>query len=205
MFFLIKMEYRDGIKIYDPNKTSKNILFSRIMHNSEEISIQLPKNKIILNKEKNRSQLILPDDTLNLINDLDNTIIEITSENSEKWFNKKLTVSECKSIYKNNIKDNTLCCFFDETTVFYKSKKEIFNNEDIPDELYGIALIKCDVIVFAKSYFYTRWVISQIKIKETKESKETEELLFTEYSIIDLPEHEIDENYIKKLEEITLF
>jgi hypothetical protein len=63
-------------------------------------------------------------------------------------------------------------------------------------------LIKCDVIVFAKSYFYTRWVISQIKLKEIEETKE---LLFTEYSIIDLPEHEIDEKYIKKLEEITLF
>ena len=196
------MEYRDTIKIYDPNKTSKNILFSRIMHNSEEISIQLPKNNIILNKEKNRCNLILTDDMLKLISELDDTIIEITSENSEKWFNKKLNVSECKSIYKNNIKDNTLCCFFDENTVFYKSKKEIFNIENVPDEIYGIALIKCDVIVFTKSYFYTRWVISQIKIKEIEE---TEELLFTEYSIIDLPEHEIDEKYIKKLEEITLF
>jgi hypothetical protein len=199
------MEYRDGIKIYDPNKTSKNILFSRIMHNSEEISIQLPKNKIILDKEKNRSKLILPDDILNLINSLDDSIIEITSENSEKWFNKKLTIAECKSIYKNNIKDNCLSCFFDETTVFYKSKKEMFNIEDIQEEIYGIALIKCDVIVFSKSYFYTRWFINQIKIKEIKETEEPEEPLFTEYSIIDLPEHEIDEKYIKKLEEITLF
>ena len=71
----------------------------------------------MLNKEKNRSNLILTDDILKLISELDDTIIEITSENSEKWFNKKLNVSECKSIYKNNIKDNTLCCFFESPKI----------------------------------------------------------------------------------------
>ena len=200
------MNYKDGIKVYDPNRTSKNIMFSRIMHNSSEISIQVPKNKLSLDKQKNKCKLTVPDELLEVIKSIDNSIIEITTENSEKWFNKKLTLAESKSIYNNNIKENTLSCFLDENTFFYKSKNESVTIDEIPDEIEGIALIKCDVIIFSKTYFYTRWVVNQFKIKESKVIEEDK--VIEEYIIRDLPEDNekiIDDNYIKKLEEITLF
>jgi hypothetical protein len=203
------MNYKDGIKVYDPNRTSKNIMFSKIMHNSSEISIQVPKNRLILDKEKNKCKLTLSDEILEVIKGIDDSIIELTSENSEKWFNKKLNLTESKSIYKNNIKENILSCFFDENTIFYKSKKESVAIEEISEEIEGIALLKCDVIVFSKTYFYTRWVINQFKIKENVNVSvnviEEDIIVLEEYSIKDLPEHEIDDNYVKKLEEITLF
>jgi hypothetical protein len=55
----IKNEIRNEIKnellIYDPIKTPKNIYYSRIIHNSEEISFQVAKNKIIFDKVKSNT------------------------------------------------------------------------------------------------------------------------------------------------------
>ena len=40
-------EIKDELLIYDPIKTPKNIYYSRILHNSEEISFQVEKNKVL--------------------------------------------------------------------------------------------------------------------------------------------------------------
>jgi hypothetical protein len=202
----IKNEIKDELLIYDPIKTPKNIYYSRILHNSEEISFQVAKNKVILDKVKNKATLTLDEKSLNCIKKISDSVIEITSEKSKIWFGKELNVEECKGIFKNNLIENNLICFYDENTVFYDSKNTELDIAPLKDELYGIALIKCEVVVYTKTYFFIKWEISQYKIKPQKSEILNEYL--SEYKIKDLPEHlktYKDDEIVKKLEEITLF
>jgi len=202
----IKNEIKDQLLIYDPIKTPKNIYYSRIIHNSEEISFQVEKNKVVLDKVKSRATLTLDEKSLECIKKISDSVIELTSEKSKIWFGKELNVEECKGIFKNNLIGNNLLCFYDENTVFYDSKNTELDISSLQDELYGIALLKCEVVVYTKTYFFIKWEISQYKIKHQKSEILNEYLL--EYKIKDLPEHSKtykDDEIIKKLEEITLF
>ena len=77
--------------------------------------------------------------------------------------------------------------------------------DNLENELNGIALLKCNAVVYTKTSFFIRWEISQFKIKKEKPKE-----IYNEYMIIDLPEHsvylncEID-NIESKLENVTLF
>lgn len=199
-------EIKDELLIYDPIKTPKNIYYSRILHNSEEISFQVEKNKVVLDKVKSKATLVLDEKSLNCIKKISDSVIELTSEKSKTWFGKELNIEECRGIFKNNLIDNNLLCFYDENTVFYDSINKELDVSTLSDELYGIALVKCEVVVYTKTYFFIKWEISQYKIKHQKSEILNEYLL--EYKIKDLPEH--SENYtdyeiVKKLEDITLF
>lgn len=199
-------EIKDELLIYDPIKTPKNIYYSRILHNSEEISFQVEKNKVVLDKVKSKATLVLDEKSLNCIKKISDSVIELTSEKSKTWFGKELNIEECRGIFKNNLIDNNLICFYDENTVFYDSINKELDVSTLSDELYGIALVKCEVVVYTKTYFFIKWEISQYKIKHQKSEILNEYLL--EYKIKDLPEHSknyTDDEIVKKLEDITLF
>lgn len=199
-------EIKDELLIYDPIKTPKNIYYSRILHNSEEISFQVEKNKVVLDKVKSKATLVLDEKSLNCIKKISDSVIELTSEKSKTWFGKELNIEECRGIFKNNLTDNNLLCFYDENTVFYDSINKELDVSTLSDELYGIALVKCEVVVYTKTYFFIKWEISQYKIKHQKSEILNEYLL--EYKIKDLPEHSknyTDDEIVKKLEDITLF
>jgi hypothetical protein len=199
-------DIKKDLIIYDPVKTSKNIYYSRIMHESEEISFQIKKNNITLDKTNSRAKIILDDKSLECINKISEAVIEFTSEKSKSWFGKQLNLDECKTIFKTNLTDNTLNCFYDENSIFYDSTNTNLKISELKDELYGIVLIKCDVVVYTKTYFFIKWEINQFKIKPDKH--ETVNIYLNEYKIIDLPEHAQsckDDEIIKKLLDITLF
>ena len=199
-------EIKNELLIYDPIKTPKNIYYSRILHNSEEISFQVEKNKVVLDKVKSKATLVLDEKSLNCIKKISDSVIELTSEKSKTWFGKELNIEECRGIFKNNLTDNNLMCFYDENTVFYDSINKELDVSTLSDELYGIALVKCEVVVYTKTYFFIKWEISQYKIKHQKSEILNEYLL--EYKIKDLPEHSkncTDDEIVKKLEDITLF
>lgn len=199
-------EIKDELLIYDPIKTPKNIYYSRILHNSEEISFQVEKNKVVLDKVKSKATLVLDEKSLNCIKKISDSVIELTSEKSKTWFGKELNIEECRGIFKNNLIDDKLMCFYDENTVFYDSINKELDVSTLSDELYGIALVKCEVVVYTKTYFFIKWEISQYKIKHQKSEILNEYLL--EYKIKDLPEHSknyTDDEIVKKLEDITLF
>ena len=199
-------EIKSELLIYDPIKTPKNIYYSRILHNSEEISFQVEKNKVVLDKVKSKATLVLDEKSLNCIKKISDSVIELTSEKSKTWFGKELNIEECRGIFKNNLTDNNLLCFYDENTVFYDSINKELDVSTLSDELYGIALVKCEVVVYTKTYFFIKWEISQYKIKHQKSEILNEYLL--EYKIKDLPEHSknyTDDEIVKKLEDITLF
>ena len=201
---------KDDIEVYDPVNTNKNMYYSKVMYKNEELSIQISKNTLKLNKEKNKSKLNIDEETVKFIKEFSKAIIEITSDKSERFFGKQINVEDCESIYKEALVDDTLHCFYDEDTYFYESKTKQLNIEELPSEIEGIALIKCSAIVYTKNSFFIRWEVSQFKIKKPKHSEQDIDNIsaLNEYMIKDLSEHETtidEERLIKKLDQICLF
>jgi len=196
---------KDETQVYDPIRTNNDVYYSKVMYKNAEITIQTDKTNLNLNKDRNKAKIKVSDKISNFIKSLSKAIIEITSEKSEHFFGKVITIEDCETIYKEAVVDNTLHCFFDEDTYFYRSKNEKINSENLDTELEGIALLKCSAIVYTKHSFFIRWEISQFKMKQDKKVENTH---LKEYSIKDLPEHDnpMDgDPLIKKLEEICLF
>ena len=197
---------RQDIEVFDPVNTNKNVYYSKIMYKNAEISLQLPKNVLTLNKDKKKAKLFLDNATGEFIKEVSRAIIEITSEKSEKFFGKEISVEDCEIIYKEALVNDTLHCFYDDDTYFYISKKESVSVDDLPLENEGIALLKCSAVVYTKHSFFIRWEISQFKIKKNKLQEEV--FTLEEYSIKDLPDHELPidgDPLVKKLDEICLF
>jgi len=194
------------LKIYSPVKTEGDIYYSKLMLNDGELIIQTNKNKLKLNKDKMKCVLNIDETTSEVIKQVSNVVIKNTASRSKEWFAKEISESDCESIYKEAVVSDKLYCFYDENTQFYTSKNSDMKIEEIEDELNGIALLKCNAVVYTKTSFFIRWEISQFKIKRDKPKE-----LFDEYMIIDLPEHsnqlEVNtlDNIESKLENITLF
>lgn len=197
---------KDEIKVYDPVNINKNVYYSKVMYKNSEISLQISKNTLTLNKDKNKARLVVDDDTCKFIKDVSDAVIQITSDKSQDFFGKEINVEDCESIYKEALIDNVLHCFYDEDTYFYETKRSQVSVDELPSELEGIALLKCSAVVYTKNSFFIRWEISQFKIKKSKEREEI--FKFDEYMIKDLPDHEhpIDGDPLsKKLDQICLF
>lgn len=198
---------RQDIEVFDPVNTNKNVYYSKIMYKNAEISLQLPKNVLTLNKDKKKAKLIIDNTTVEFIKEVSRAIIEITSEKSEKFFGKEISVEDCEIIYKEALVNDTLHCFYDDDTYFYISKRDSISVDDLPTENEGIALLKCSAVVYTKHSFFIRWEISQFKIKKNK-LQEEEVFTLEEYSIKDLPDHVLPTDgdpFVKKLDEICLF
>lgn len=197
---------RQDIQVFDPVNTNKNLYYSKIMYKNTEISLQLRKNVLTLNKDKKKAKLIVDNTTEEFIKEVSRAIVEITSEKSEKFFGKEISVEDCEIIYKEALINDTLHCFYDDDTYFYISKRDSISVDDLPVENEGIALLKCSAVVYTKHSFFIRWEISQFKIKKNKIQEEV--FTLEEYSIKDLSEHELPidgDPLVKKLDEICLF
>jgi len=197
---------KDEIEVYDPVNTNKGVYYSKVMYKNSEISLQVGKNTLTLNKDKNRAKLVIDEETAKFINEVSKAIIQITSEKSNDFFGKEINVEDCESIYKEALVNNILHCFYDEDTYFYETKRNQVNVDDLPSDLEGITLLKCSAVVYTKHSFFIRWEISQFKIKKSKEQEEVFKL--DEYMIKDLPDHETPLNgdpLAKKLDELCLF
>jgi len=197
---------KESILVYHPNKVENDVFFSKIMDGSSEITFQIPKTKIHFDKEKEKCKILLDETSISELESVSKEVIKITAEKSNDFFGKEIDIDSCTSLYRNAVSDgNLLNCFYSSDTYFFDRKTELDITE-IPDETTGIVLLKGDVIVYTKTAFYIRWEIQQMKVKTEKSSKSKETLL-TEYSIIDIPEDEIDETekITKKIKEISLF
>lgn len=206
---------KESILVYQPNKVDENVFFSKIMDGSSEITFQIPKTQIYFDKDKDKCKILLDETSISEIENVSKDIIKITSEKSKDFFGKELDIDSCSGLYRNAISDgNLLNCFYGEDTYFFDKKKQI-NISDISDETTGIVLLKGDVIVYTKTAFYIRWEIQQMKIKkekkEKKEKKDTQDtseqdILLSEYSIIDIEEDDIDtERIARKIKEVSFF
>tara|TARA_Y100000389_G_scaffold118153_2_gene115308 strand:- start:8740 stop:9345 length:606 start_codon:yes stop_codon:yes gene_type:complete len=197
------------LNIYKPVKIHDDVFYSRLIFKEDDIIFQLKKNKLSLDKNNNKALIELDSKTKKDITWIGEEVVKETSKNSETWFGKNITIEDCKSLYRDCITgDDKLKCFYDENSYFYESKNNFIEHSNLLDEMLGIAIIKCPVIIFTKTAFYLRWEISQFKIKKTNEEK----IQLTEYSIRDLEEHNLSiddfniENKLKdKLKDISLF
>ena len=194
------------LEIYNPVKTDGDIYYSKVMLNGGELTIQTNRNKLKLNKDKMKCVLNIDESSLEVIKQVSNEVIKNTANRSKVWFAKEISESDCESIYKEAAVSDKLYCFYDENTQFYTSKNSDMKMDELEDELIGIALLKCNAVIYTKTSFFIRWEISQFKIKRDKPKE-----LFDDYMIIDLPEHsnplEVNtlDNIESKLENITLF
>ena len=196
---------KDDVTVYDPINTNKNVYYSKVMFKNSEITLQVGKSKLLLNKDKNKAKLNVDDDTADFIKDLSRAVVEITADKSEDFFGKKISVEDCETIYKDALVDGVLHCFYDDDTHFYESKETKVDLPDLLDEMDGIALLKCSAVVYTKHSFFIRWEISQFKIKKPKKHRER---VIEEYIIKDLPDHETPSDgdpLAKKLDELCLF
>ena len=158
----------DNVEIFYPKKNSDNVYYSKITLDNSELTLQMPKNKITLLKDKQRCILNLDADNLEILKNLSDIVTRKTSDNSQEWFSKSISLEDCQQIYKDAVVDEKLYCFFDENTIFYDSSKQQYSVEDLEDELNGIALIKCSLVIFTKTSFFIRWELSQFKLKKDK-------------------------------------
>ena len=90
---------KDEIEVYDPVNTNKNVYYSKIMYKNSEISLQVGKNILTLNRDKNKAKLVIDDEAVNFIREVSKAVIEITSEKSNDFFGKEINIEDCESIY----------------------------------------------------------------------------------------------------------
>tara|TARA_Y100001954_G_scaffold200273_1_gene218932 strand:- start:27 stop:638 length:612 start_codon:yes stop_codon:yes gene_type:complete len=197
----------DNVEIFYPKKNSDSVYYSKITLDNSELTLQIPKNKITILKDKQRCILNLDSNNLEILKNLSDIVTRKTSDNSQEWFSKSISLEDCQQIYKDAVVDEKLYGFFDENTIFYDSSKQQYSVQDLDDELNGIALIKCSLVIFTKTSFFIRWELSQFKLKKDKVPKND---VISDYIIRDLDEHmtpvEDDESkIINKLENVTLF
>jgi len=194
------------LSVYNPNKIKDGMFYSKIIVDDEDITIQVKKNKVVLDKENNKAILEIDSNTKRYINWISDEVIKETSRNSESWFGKHISIDDCKSLYRDCIDEKKLKCFYDENSNFYKSKNQSIEHSELPDELLGIGLIKCCVVIFTKNSIYIRWEITEFKLKSDTDKN------FINYGIRDLDEHkesitekEIEKKLKDKLKDISLF
>ena len=201
-------EIENKFFIYRPIKAKNNFYYSKVLYNESDLTFQPPKSSILLQKDKNRAKILLDEETAEFVKNVSTNVINITSEKSEDFFGKSINVEDCSSIYKEALNsENYINCFYDEDLIVFDSKKNHLDVEKLDDTFEGICILKCECVIYTKTSFYIRWEISQIKVK-TNKSKDNKDLVLTDYSILDLPEHAepIDgDPLVKKLEEICLF
>tara|TARA_B110001450_G_scaffold120288_1_gene113383 strand:- start:3033 stop:3635 length:603 start_codon:yes stop_codon:yes gene_type:complete len=196
---------KESILVYQPNKVDENVFFSKIMDGSSEITFQIPKTKIYLDKNKEKCKIFLNETLISDIETISRDVIKITSEKSKEFFGKELDIDSCSNLYRNAISDgNLLNCFYSDETYFFHKKNKL-GISDIDDEVNGIVLLKGDVVVYTKTAFYIRWEIEQMKIKKEKILYEP---MISDYSIIDLDEDDVipdTQKMAKKIREVSFF
>ena len=179
----------DSIDIEKCKKLREGIFFSKINENN----FQTKKTDAVF--DNNKIDITLTGEEISRVNKIHNSIIELTSKNSEDWFGKKISIENCKKIFNNALSDNKLRCFYDSEIKFFSKNIDQIERESLKDTIKGIALIKCDGVVFTKTYFFVKWKLLQFKIKNE-----------TEYLIKDLEEHSLSlSDELDKIEDITLF
>lgn len=152
-------------------------------------TLQTPKLKI--NKISKKITLILNENMEKLLNNFDNKIIELLSQNSSDFFEEELSIDDSEEIYKNSYKHTKLeskinLSINKKITIFNKYKEILdINNLCSGDEV--ICLIKCKKIIFYKNHCEPHWEVFQIKLKEQQLKKN--EYLFIE---------DENDNYIDK-------
>lgn len=137
-------------------------------------TIQTP--KLNINKVSKKITLTLNESMEKLLNDFDNKIIGLLSENSSDFFEEEMTVEDAEEIYKHSFKQSKS---ESKMSLSINKKLSIFNKHKEQLELDSlscgdtvICLLKCKKIIFYKSHCEPHWEVFQIKLKEEELKKD---------------------------------
>ena len=197
-------DYNSEIIVYDPTKYSEELYYSKIMSSKSdgEFTFQF-KTKFSFKKEDNKCKLNIDEEHISKMSDISNFVIENTANNSESWFGKKIEFEKCKDIYKDALVGNTLHCFYDTDTLFYKNKGEVIDISEMKkmSDIHGICLLKCNYVIYTKTLFFIRWEISQFKLKNI--NRDTNLYIMRE-NPEDTFQEELPKNFLN-IEQLQLF
>jgi len=147
----------------------------------------------ILKINNNKLVLSISEKMEKLLNSFDETIISLISENSEDFFEDKLSIEDTEELYKNSYKNHKketkmTINMSDKLNIFNKHK-EILTVDSLSSGDNIICLLKCSKIVYYKAHCIPYWEVIQIKIKEEPVVLNTNCYLFVE---------DKDDTYIEK-------
>ena len=131
-------------------------------------TIQTP--KLTISNISKKITLLLNEQMENLLIKFDNKIISLISENSENFFEDKLSLEDAEDIYKHsfkqNRKDSKISLSLNKNLTIYNKHKDILELDTLCEDDTIICLIKCKKLVFYKNYCEPLWEVFQIKLKE---------------------------------------
>ena len=154
----------DNLKLEKPTKVD-DVYVSNI-----NFSLQTP--KLLLNKISKKITIILDDKMEYILTQFDNKIITLISENSEEFFEDKISIEDAEEIYKSSIKvgknDTKMSLSINKNLSIFNKHKEELKLDSLSQDDIIICLLKCKKIVFYKSHCEPLWEVMQIKVKEVE-------------------------------------
>ena len=137
-------------------------------------TVQTP--KLDINKVSKKITITLNESMEKLLNDFDNKILSLLSENSSNFFEEEMTVEDLEEIYKHSYKQSRSeskmsLSINKKLSIFNKYKEELeLDSLSLGDTV--ICLLKCKKIIFYKSHCEPHWEVFQIKLKDIEIKKD---------------------------------
>lgn len=136
------------------------------------INFALQTPKLSISKVSKKITVILDEKMENALNQFDNKVVSLISENSEEFFEDKMEIEDAEEIYKSSIKvskcDTKMSLSISKKLSIFNKHKEELNLESLAPGDIIICLLKCKKIVFYKSHCEPLWEVVQIKLKEAE-------------------------------------
>ena len=182
------------INTYEKNNITsltleKPIKLEDIYVSAVNFTIQTP--KLVISKISKKLTLLLTENMENLLNDFDNKIIELLSENSKDFFEEEMSVEDSEEIYKHSFKhsksESKMSISMNKKLSIFNKHKEQLNVESLCVGDTVICLLKCKKVIFYKNHCEPHWEVFQIKLKE-------EQLKMDKYLFID----DDNDNYVEQ-------
>ena len=165
----------DGVKLNISNPVKKNDKYiADLTYNKTSLVIQTPKVGICDINERSLGIVINTNSFYNFLGTFDELVINTILKKSEEWFSQKLTIDQCHEIYKRSIispynsdlQPSMFIKITEDSKVFDSVKEMDIKDVKLDDNI--ICLIKCDKLIFYRTYCVPHWEIIQIKIKKKK-------------------------------------
>ena len=158
----------------------KPVKIEDVYVSSINFTIQTP--KLLISKVSKKLTLLLNESMEKILSDFDNKVINLISNNSEEFFEDKLSLEDSEEIYKHSFKQSRKeskisLSLNKHLTIYNKHKDKLEIDSLCPDDTI-ICLIKCKKLIFYKNYCEPLWEVFQIKLKE--QEIDTKKYLFVE-------------------------
>lgn len=182
----------------DELKLEKPIKVEDVYTSSINFTIQTP--KLTISKISKKVVLLLNDSMEKILSDFDNKVINLISENSEEFFEDKMTIDDAEDIYKHSFKqsktETKISLLVNKKVSIYNKKKDKLQLDELTIGDTVICLLKCKKIIFYKSHCEPLWEVFQIKLKE-------QELKTDKYLFKDDPNDTYEEQYNSETDELS--